>query len=129
MFIIRAALLSLLLCHGPAQAEEPDLNIGSGLVCDTPQQVERFIDIYEGDADSALAEVNSEAEGESVCAIAEFAFVLGPQVGIVKNARGTFRIMQILVIGIFTDDGFEASNPQTFFTVGVVDDESALQTP
>jgi hypothetical protein len=86
------------------------------------------MDIYQGDTDAALDQVNAEA-GEAACIVASFAFVLGPQVGIVRNARGAYRIVQIVVFGFFTAEGFEASTPQTFFTAGEIDDEFQIDTP
>lgn len=124
MLVTRAALLLLLvLWQGPGQAEELDLDIGSGLVCDTPQQVERFVKIYEGDLDRALAQINAEA-GEVVCSSETFAFILGPQVGIVRKTTAMYRIIQILVFGVFTEEGYEALEPQTYFTVGEIEQES-----
>ena len=129
MYIVRAVLLLLLLLlwHSPAQAEH-DLDVWSGLACHTPQQVEHFVNIYQGDADSALEQINTEA-GEVVCVVASFSFIPGPQVGIVRNARGTYRILQILVFGFFAEEGFESSAPQTFFTVGEIDEEFQIDTP
>jgi hypothetical protein len=121
MILVRIALLFLLLCC-PARAQEPE--IGSSLVCDTPQQVERFVTVYDGDADAALAAVNAEADDTDACTIATFVFVLGPQVAVIKNAKGTFRVIQVLVLGVFTEEGYEASVPQTFFSLAEVDEET-----
>src|SRR5689334_16788911 len=71
---------------------------------------------------------SAQEAGEIVCVVASFAFVLGLQVGIVRNAQGTFRILQILVFGFFTKEGFEASTPRAFFTLGEVDEEFGLET-
>ena len=119
MVVVRIASLVLLLCCS-AVAQEPDVNVDSGLVCDTPQQVERFAAIYDGDADAALATVNAEADSQDACTIATFAFVLGPPVAVIKNDRGTFHVMQVLVLGVYTDAGFEAVVPQTFFTLAEI---------
>jgi hypothetical protein len=126
MFIARAVLLLLFLWHSPAQAEH-DLDVWWDLACETPQQVEGFVDIYQGDPESAVADVNAEA-GKVVCVVGSFAFVPGPQVGIVRNGLGTFRIIQVIILGFFTEEGFEASAPRTFFTVGEVDEEILVDT-
>ena len=125
MSYTRIALFFLLLCY-PAGAQESEMNIGSGLVCNTPQQIERFVAVYDGDADAALAAVNAESDDADACTIATFSFVLGPQVAVIKNAIGTFRVIQVLVFGIFTEEGFEAAMPQTFFTLAEVDEETGV---
>ena len=121
----RIALFFLLLCCR-AGAQEPEMNIGSGLVCDTPQQVERFSAVYDGDADAALAVINAESADPDACTIATFAFILGPQVAVIKNAKGTFRVIQVLVLGVFTEERFEAAMPQTFFTLAEFDEETGV---
>lgn len=125
MIFVRIALLLLLLCR-PAGAQWPDVNIGSGLVCDTPQQVEQFAAVYDGDPDAALAAVNAEADDPDACTIGTFAFVIGPQVAVVKRVNGTFRVIQVLILGVFTDEGFEAAMPRTFFTLADVDEGAGV---
>jgi hypothetical protein len=120
---MRIALVLLLVFCAAARAQEPGMNIGFGLVCDTPQQVEQFAAIYDGDADAALAAVNADLDDADACTIATFAFVLGPQVSVIKSAKGAFRVVQILVVGVFTDEGFESAMPQTCFTLAEVDEE------
>ena len=117
---VRIALLTLLQCL-PTLSQEFEVNVSYGLICDTPQQVERFAALHDSDVEEALAAVNAEAAADA-CKIVTFTFILGPQVAIVKSSKRTFRVVQVLVLGVFSDEGFEAAIPQTFFTLAEVDE-------
>ena len=47
-YTLGIAALSLLLCV-PSRAHK--IEVGTGIFCDTQQQVERFVALYEGDAE------------------------------------------------------------------------------
>ena len=113
-----ASAAALLLACMPAQAETPNgaeapggdqqvkVQIGSALVCDTQQQVERFVALYEDNIQSALTAVNGEqakASGEKAaaqaCDVATIAYVMGPEVSQARSTHGngTFRVVRVLV--------------------------------
>jgi hypothetical protein len=57
-FAARLALLMLPFLFGePAQAQ--DVEMGTSLICDTQEQVERFVTLFDGDAHSAVNGVNT----------------------------------------------------------------------
>src|SRR5258708_4706268 len=58
------ALLSLLLCL-PARAQR--IEIGTGVFCDTQKQVERFVSLFDGDAEKAMKAVNTEENDPTAC--------------------------------------------------------------
>ena len=117
------ALPLLLLAGTPAGAKEnkapqasPDAEIGTGLVCDTQKQVERFISLYDGDPQEAVKKVN-DAEGDpTACVVTTMAYVRGRTLSTARHKNTAFHIIPILVLGIVTDSGVESVTPSTFFT-------------
>ena len=71
-------VLSCLPLHAQKQANSPRrwLEIGQGIVCDTPEQVERLVALRgKGmDVTVALHTVNNESRGSTACDVALVAF-------------------------------------------------------
>ncbi|HEY3642836.1 MAG TPA: hypothetical protein VGL31_17220 [Xanthobacteraceae bacterium] len=71
-------LLSCLPLHAQEQANAPRrwLEVGQGLVCDTPEQVERFVALRGDGRDviDALQTVNNESPSATACNVALVAF-------------------------------------------------------
>jgi hypothetical protein len=115
-----AALLSMLLC-APAGAQdaaidEGDVEVGNVLVCDTQEQVERYIMIYDGDQDAAIRAVNRDASGQHGCGVVSAAFVRGPQIAGVSHGYMAFKVARILVLGIESQNGFRTVDPALYFS-------------
>jgi len=122
----------LLLASLPAQAEAPTdkehvkVQIGSALVCDTQQQVERFVALYNGDVHNALMAVNGEQTTTAkparkhACDVATIAYVMGPEVSQARSTSGTFRVVRVLVLGVLTEKGMQASEPTPFYSAAPV---------
>jgi hypothetical protein len=71
-------VLSCLPLHAEEQADSPRhwLEVGQGLVCDTPEQVERFVGLREDGRDviDALQTINNESRGSTACDVALVAY-------------------------------------------------------
>jgi hypothetical protein len=126
---------TLLLACLPAQANAPNdkepirVQVGSALVCDTQQQVERFVALYDGNVQTALTAVNSEqtsANGEQTsaqaCDVATIAYVMGPEVSTARSTSGTFRVVRVLVLGVLTEQGLQAAVPKPFYSAAQVEE-------
>src|ERR1700722_15124295 len=106
-----APLLALLAAPlgAPAQAADvpdvADYEVGQSLVCDTQGQVERFVALFAGDAQSAIRGVNAEAHDPSACAIVKVAYMRGSQIGMARHGDNAFEIVRILVVGVETESG------------------------
>ena len=101
--------------QGNARATH-EAEIGTGLVCDTQQQVERFVSLYDGDTPGTVKKVN-DAEGDpTACGVAAMAFVRGRALATARHKDATFQIVPILVLGIITDSGVESVTPSAFFS-------------
>jgi hypothetical protein len=120
--MLRLAFLSLVLC-GPASAQDRDgtdkhgVEIGDVLVCDTQEQVERYIALYGGDQDEAIRSVNSDANGPRRCGVVSAAFVRGPRIDAASHGNMAFTIVPILVLGVESPEGFRTVDPALYFSV------------
>src|SRR5258705_10155039 len=94
------ALSLLLLLDLPAQADE--IQVGTGPVCDTQQQAERFAALYDGDAQTALSIVNAEEHDETACGIVTMAYMPGPSLATARRWNLTFQIVPVPVVGVVT---------------------------
>jgi hypothetical protein len=108
------ALLAAPIC-APAQAS--DYEVGASLVCDTQEQVERFVAIFTGDAQAAIRLVNAEAKNPSACAIMNIAYMRGTQVGMARHGEHAFEIIRILVVGVETKNSVRPVRPAAYYSL------------
>lgn len=130
---VRAAILSLLIA-APVQAQESSappqdgnqeqVQVSTNLICDTQQQVERFVELFDGNAEMAISTVNTEANTPNACVVATAAFVRGEERATASNHEATFQVVQIFVVGVWTVGGFEVVQPAEFFTLTPVEEPS-----
>ena len=93
-------------------------------MCDTRQQVERFVALYDGDFD-AVSTVNAEVQNPSACAMASMAYLVSPPLATERRKDLTFQIVQILVVGVITKNGVAPVKPTKLFSVLEVDEREA----
>jgi hypothetical protein len=110
----------VLLLSLPASAQE--IEVGTSLICDTQEQVERFVTLYDGDAQSTVNSVNAAEHNPTACAVSTMAYVRGRQLARARNKDTTFQIVPILVLGLVTEEGVESVTPAPFFTVFEVEE-------
>ena len=128
-FIARIACLVVALTL-PAQAQDSQrqqrpqgqdrIEIDTNLMCDTRQQVERFVALLDengGSAEAAIAAINDENKTMDACVIATAAYRRAGVAATVKNSEATFDVTRIVVIGVYTVNGLERSLPTEFFTL------------
>ena len=106
------AILSLSFCL-PAHAYE--VRTGAVMICDTQKQVERFVELFDGNQQIAIRAVNSEENKPNACAIIDVSYVQGPELGMARSKSHAFQIIPIVVIGISTTNGYEPVKPALFF--------------
>ena len=104
-----------------------DVQVGTALVCDTQQQVERFVAVYAGDAASAASAVNAEEHDPSACGMASMAYVVSPPLTTARTKDATFQIVKIIVLGVVTEDGVRPVKPAPFFSAVEVYEREALR--
>jgi hypothetical protein len=98
------------------QIDTDDIHVGTGLVCDTQQQVKRFVSVYDGDIESAVSAVNAEERDPTACVMAAMAYVTGDPIDTAIHNYKTFQIVPVLVVGIVTKQGLQAITPAQFFS-------------
>jgi hypothetical protein len=107
--------LAFLILSAPVQAQE--FEYGTGTVCDTQQQMERYVALFRGDAQAAIEAVNAEEHDPTACGLATVSYLRGPQLETVRNKDSAFEIVRILVVGVGTPRGVQAVKPAAYFTV------------
>ncbi len=96
--------LAVLLMGAPALSGELSLDrgkmhIGSGVICDTHEEVQRFVNLMATkDAGGAVQAINREKENPLACGMATVAFRAGKDHGEVRNGKGSYKILEIEVI-------------------------------
>ena len=112
-YVMRLAML-LSLMSAPAQAYE--VETGPVLICDTQEQAERFVQLFDGNRERAINAVNAEQQNPTAYAFINAAYVLGSQLGIARNPSHAFGITGIAVIGMTTTNGYQPLKPSFYFT-------------
>ena len=124
---MRMAIIALPLflpLNQTAQAQEPeqDIEVGTNLVCDTESQVEMFVARYNGDAETTIKQVNQEVANPTACVVATTAYLRGPDLATARTKGSTYRIAKIIVFGVVTEDGVEATKPTTYYSLFKIDE-------
>jgi hypothetical protein len=97
-------------------AAAQEANSGTGLVCDTAEQVEQFLELTKakGDLSAAIEAVNTAAGNPQACGLATIRFVAEEEV----QHTGTFKIVRVLVVGFNDGEKWFAVQPPHFqFTI------------
>src|ERR1700758_5009842 len=93
------AILSL-ITRLPARAYE--IETGALMICDTQKQIERYVQVFDGNPRTAIRAVNTEENDPNACALADVSYVQGPDVGNGRSSSHAFRIVPIVVVGVST---------------------------
>jgi hypothetical protein len=101
-------------------ARGAEAELGSGPICDTPAQTEKYIKL--GGGDEALAAIN-ETE-PNACSLLLIAFVRGKEVKEVPYRDHTYSLTEILVLG-FNDGTWHELEPRVQYTLFLLAGENA----
>lgn len=110
--VMSLALAAAMLSLQPAGARE--MKAGTGVICNTEAQVHRLIAAGPKAAETTIAAINSE-EPKS-CGVLPVIYVERAARDTVRNAHGTFRIVEIIVIGVTLPRGIQPVTPMAQFT-------------
>ena len=92
-------LLGAPVLSGDFSLDRDKLHVGSGVICDTHEEVQRFVNLMASkDAGGAVQTVNREKENPLACGMATVAFRAGKDHGEVRNGKGSYKIFEIEVI-------------------------------
>lgn len=117
-FLWAALCVALFACvwSFPVRANDPQ--VGTGLVCDTREQVALFASLVEGKgAQAALASVNEDAKAPNACVVASVMFIVVEKMDRVEIGGQPFSIVKILVGGVGTPQGMQPVAPKEFYSL------------
>jgi hypothetical protein len=115
-------MLCAAVCFGYS-ASAADIKVGSGLICDTKEQAQRYVALLKDDPDDALTAVNAEAKKEDACAVTAIAYVAGDMGETARSDQGdAYRVLHILVLGVVTPIGVQKVTPFPQFTIVKVEE-------
>jgi hypothetical protein len=110
------ALLAAPFCVPAHAADAADYEVASSLVCDTQEQVERFVALFADDAQAAIRLVNAEQKNPTACAMMNIAVVRGNQLGTARHGDNAFHITHLLVIGVENGNGIQPVQPAAYYS-------------
>jgi hypothetical protein len=125
---LRSALCIAALSLGwtsPAPAQTVDVEVETGIFCETQQQIERFVAVFDGDERAAMKRVNAEANDPTACVYGTIAFIRGPEIATARSKGGTYQIVRVIVVGFLTEHGLRAASPAPSFSVEKIDERIA----
>ena len=126
--LVLAAILS---CPAVASAQDKtvkptapkanEIMVGTGLICDTKQQAERFVSLMgdeaSADIESALVTVNSEAGQSDACVVATVGFFPGQRVAELEKNGSVVNVIEVLVMAVGTPGGLKVIEPKMYYSV------------
>lgn len=123
-------LATILSCSVVANAKDKakaptpkpsEIMVGSGLICDTKQQAERFVSLMGDDAsdgvEDALVTVNNEAGQSDACVVATVGFFPGQQVAELEKNGSVVKVIEVLVMAVGTPGGLKVIEPKMYYSV------------
>jgi hypothetical protein len=116
-FMTHLALVLTLLAALCAPARAADYEVGTNLLCDTRQQAERFVALFNGDAEAAVVAVNAEEQDPTACVLMNVTYLRGSQIAMARHGDNAFEIVRILVVGIATETGVKPVRPAAYFSL------------
>lgn len=94
-----------------------EIMVGSGLICDTRQQAERFISLMSDDVENALITVNGEAGQSDACVVATVGFYPGQKVAEIEKNGAIVNVVEVLVMAVGTPAGLKVIEPKMYYSV------------
>jgi hypothetical protein len=122
---VRIIVAFMLICFSPgvnAQDREVKLQLGVGVICNSAEQIDRYLALLKGDDSSssdAVQIVNDEAENPIACGVAAIAFVPDKLIRTLTTSDNVIKVMRIKVLGIPTENGWREIEELIQFTAVV----------
>lgn len=102
-----------------------NIEVETGVFCDTQKQMERYVAVFDGDIERAINAVNVEENDPTACVYGTIAYVRGPEIATARNRNETYHIVRVIVVGFMTHSGFRASTPAASFSAEKIDERVA----
>jgi hypothetical protein len=124
VLIVLGTASAVLAGNDREEGAQAQVEVGTGIVCDTQRQMERFVALFHGETKAAVKAVNAEEGDPNACVVGTIAYVRGPEIATARTQDATFQIVRVLVVGILTEAGFRATVPAAFFSVERVEERA-----
>ena len=108
-----ATLLVAALVLSPTTLRADEVRQGSGIICDTIEQIDEFIKADDEGKDPMLA-VNAKTP---VCGRGQLAYVKGQKLKDILSKHGVFEVVEIIVVGVVFNGRLDAVTPFKQITV------------
>jgi hypothetical protein len=107
--------IAILIAALLVQAQEPK----PALLCDSPEQIERIINLAATEpVQAAVATTNEEAQKPNACGALLVVLNEGEEVKRVRGASGSYRIVEVMVVAVFVpQQGLRPVQPFWQFTL------------
>ncbi len=115
--------LAIPLAGAPATAqqggEETAPAVGQGLICDSPQQLHRFVDMRNQgrEAEEAVRTINQEAKNPVACGTVMAAFAPGKPVDKMKMLGEAVELIEITVVAVNDGASWTKVPPTTQYAI------------
>lgn len=114
------ALAAFVLLVMPAYSH--DIEEGTGVICDTKAQLERFASL---DAtNEAITVINADAK-QNVCAMVEVGYIRVMQVGVAHTTGGAVELVEILVVAVKLHGQWGQIKPKVQYTLFLIEERGA----
>ena len=124
--LTRVAMWGLLLCFpvaahavGAANTDQKlNIEVGAGLICNSAEQVERYLALHIADSRPELAvkKVNDEVQDPNACALAAIAFVRGEESKSIDAPGGVMKVTEVVILALQTPAGWQRVQPIRQYT-------------
>ena len=122
MSLTARIVLWLVLGTFALTAHAHELSEGTGIVCDTPDQVQRFAVL--GAKPEAIKTINDGA-AKAVCALTTVRYIRGREVSRVRSSDHAYQVVEILLIEVQVHGQWGAITPEVQYTLFPLHEERA----
>ena len=122
MSLTAKIVLWLVLGTFALTAHAHELSEGTGIVCDTPDQVQRFAVL--GAKPEAIKTINDGA-AKAVCALTTVRYIRGREVSRVRSSDHAYQVVEILLIEVQVHGQWGAITPEVQYTLFPLHEERA----
>ena len=130
---IARALVAILLivCFGNganAQTDGTALKAGIGVICNSAEQIERFLTLInkdDGSTAEAIQTINIEVEDPTACGIAPVAFFPEKLIRTLTMSNQAIKVMRIRIVGTLTERGWVQIDEVVQFSAVIEKSEEA----
>ena len=118
------AAAGIILFGATVRVQAQNIENGTGVVCDSPQQVEQFIAL-DIDTKDAIGRINAQS-GSGVCEFLDAAYLVGAVVREASNDKGTWQIRKILIVGLIIGRVTAPVQPYQKYTAFIISKASPI---